>query len=37
LLVPPLKLLHFDLHLPLLAEEFMPPPEMNSHGGKGKN
>ena len=33
LLVPPLKLLHFGLHLPLLAEIFMPPPEMNSHGG----
>ena len=30
LLVPPLKLLHFSLHLPLLAEKFMPPPEMQA-------
>jgi hypothetical protein len=38
LLVPPLKLLHFGLHLPLPAEKFMPPSEMNSDGGgKGKN
>jgi len=38
LLVPPLKLRHLCLHLPPLAEKFMPPPEMNSHGGgKGNN
>jgi hypothetical protein len=38
LLLPPLKLLHFGLHLPTLVKKFMPPPEMDSHGGgKGKN
>jgi hypothetical protein len=38
LLLPSLKLLHLGLHLPPLVEKFMPPPEMNSHGGgKGKN
>jgi hypothetical protein len=31
LLVPPLKLLHLGLHLPLLAEKFMPPPEMDGN------
>jgi hypothetical protein len=33
LLVPPLQLLHFGLHLPLPAEKFMPPPEMDCRGG----
>jgi hypothetical protein len=38
LLLPPLKLLHLGLHLPPLAEKFMPPPEVNCHhGGNGKN
>jgi hypothetical protein len=38
LLLPSLKLRHLGLHLPPLAEKFMPPPEMNSHGGgKGNN
>src|ERR1035437_10944912 len=38
LLLPSLKLLHLGLRLPPLVEKFMPPPEMNSHGGgKGKN
>jgi hypothetical protein len=32
LLLPPLKLLHLGLHLPLLAEKFMPPPEMQNDG-----
>jgi hypothetical protein len=38
LLVPPLKLLHFGLHLPLLEEKLLPPAEVDSDGrGKGKN
>jgi hypothetical protein len=38
LLVPLLQFLHFGLHLPPLAEKFMPPPEVDSNGcGKGNN
>jgi hypothetical protein len=38
LLLPSLKLLHLGLHLPPLAEKFMPPPEMDYRGrGKGNN
>ena len=29
LLLPPLQILHLRLHLPLLAAEFLPPPEMD--------
>jgi hypothetical protein len=32
LLVPPLKLLHIGLHLPLPAEKFLPPAEVDCHG-----
>ena len=33
LLLPPLKILHVGLQLPLLVAEFLPPPEMNADGG----
>jgi hypothetical protein len=38
LLLAPLKILDFGLHLPLLAQKFPPPPKIDRHqGDDGKN